>query len=348
MKRVLFWIYLMLKKQIKNPFIVGLLIAIPLVTLIAKSIPALNKSDTIQIGLCLSDEDEMAINTVEALISGDYPVDFYLVDSREDLLEDIVNKKAECGYVFGENISDKIMEDNYNGIIECVINESNYVSSMTNEIVFSQLFKNFADDVLVDFISNNKIFSEKLDKAIVNAKSRYEKYLSSDVTFHIDFTVLDSDDTSRSEMTQTTGKFPLRAILYILIFAGGLFGVAWFLEDEAKGSYVTLSKRYKILARPVYAFIGAILFWISSSIALLIAGSKISPKTVLLGIAYVFLVTAYAWILGMIFRRIENYIAITFVLIVACFIFCPVFINISLYIDAAKYISAILLPSWFI
>ena len=40
MKRVLFWIYLMLKKQIKNPFIVGLLIAIPLVTLIAKSIPA--------------------------------------------------------------------------------------------------------------------------------------------------------------------------------------------------------------------------------------------------------------------------------------------------------------------
>ncbi|MCR5515193.1 MAG: ABC transporter permease [Lachnospira sp.] len=348
MKRVLFWIYLMLKKQLKNPFIVGLLIAIPLVTLIAKNIPALNKTDTIQVGLVLLDEDEMTVQAANALVSGDYSVDFYIADSREDLVNDIVSKKTECGYVFSENISEKIMEDNYNGCIECVINESNYVSSMTNEIVFSQLFKSFADDILVKFIKENKVFSSDAAKAVVNAKASYEKYLSSDQTFHLTFTTLDNDGQSTRQMTQTTGKFPLRAILYILIFAGGLFGVAWFLEDEAKGSYVTLSKRYKILARPVYAFIGAFLFWISSSIALLIAGSKISPKTVLLGIAYVFLVTAYAWILGMIFRRIENYIAITFVLIVACFIFCPVFINISLYIDAAKYISAILLPSWFI
>jgi len=348
MKRLLFWIYLMLKKQLKNPFIVAFLIAIPVLCLIVTKTGNLKKTDTIKVGLVLTDSDPTAVNTVEKLVKGDYSVKFYISPSKDDLINDIMEKRAECGYVFSKDITRKIEENDYNESLECVINESDYISSMSNEIVFSVMFKEFAGDVLDDFIKSESAFSANRELAAKMAKERYDKYLEGDETFHLTFTVLDNKNNTKSQLEQTTGKFPLRPVLYILVFAGGLFGVAWFKEDEAKGMYATLSKGYRILGKPVYAFIGAFLFWLSSSLSLIIVGTKIGPREVLLGILYVILVTVYAWILGSIFNKMENYIGATFLIIVTCFIFCPVFINVSLYLPAAKYISYLLLPNYFI
>ena len=347
MKRIFFWIYLMLKKQLKNPFIVAILIAIPVVTLIVTSIPSLNKSDKIRIGLVLMDEDDIAVKTVDKLVNGDYNIDFYIAGSRDELIDDIMDKKTECGYVFFEDITTKISDEDYDEIVECIINESNYISSMSDEIVFSELFKEFADNIMVDFIKSESVFSSNTTKAIIMANAKYDKYLEGDETFHLSFTVLDTDGTT-SEIQNTAGKFPLRPILYILIFAGGLFGVAWYLEDEAKGTYVTLGRSFRIIGKPVYAFIGAFLFWISASISLIIVGQSIGVRTIAMGFLYIVLVTLYAWFMGLIFRKTETFIGVTLFLIVACFIFCPVFVNISLYVPAAKYISAILLPNYFI
>ena len=350
MKRVLFWIYLMIKKQISNPFIVCLLIAIPLATLIAKNIPAMNKTDKLRVGICLTDNDETVKDTTEKLVNGNYPVEFYYCPSREDLVNDIMNKKAECGYVFGSNLQKRLLDGEIEGLMECVINESNYVSSMTNEIVFATLFKESADDILEKFIRTESTFSKATERSLEIAKYRYEKYLEGDETFHLDFKVIDTnnDGSATRQIDQRAGKFPLKAVLTILVFVSGLFGVAWFIEDENKGTYATLSKGYKILGKPVYAFIGAILFWFSSTLALIISGENIGIKEVLIGIFYVVLVTIYAWILGLIFRKLNLFIGVSLVLLIACFIFCHVFMNISLYLPSAKYIRAILLPNYFI
>ena len=70
MKRFLFWLYLLIKRQVKNPMVLTTLILLPLITAIVSNIPQLNKSDKPKVGIVLADNDSLAKNTAEALVNG--------------------------------------------------------------------------------------------------------------------------------------------------------------------------------------------------------------------------------------------------------------------------------------
>ena len=83
----------------------------------------------------------------------------YLINATDELKKDIMNKKAECGYVFGENLSEKILNNTYEGSVELIVNSSDFIASMTNEMVFAAMFKNFAPDVAKEYLKKSDIFS---------------------------------------------------------------------------------------------------------------------------------------------------------------------------------------------
>ncbi|MGN0328560.1 MAG: hypothetical protein ACI4D4_06230 [Lachnospira sp.] len=345
MKKFIFWFYLLIKRQLKNPAITLFLIAIPVAATIIVNVPELNKSDKPKVGLVVLDGDEVTRETVNRLINGDYSAGFYICRNVSQLKDDIMDGKAECGYIFGDNLKKKLDERNYEGAIEVIINKSNFISSMTNEIVFSSMFRAYCDDIAVNYIKSNSLFKEIQGDAIDSIEESYSKYLSNDSTFYIDFKML--DDASPEEtvaLEEESAGFPVRQILSILIYTAALFGVVQYYMDKEKGTFVTLSAGYRIAGKPLYAFIGAGLFALSSQITLIITRDANLPGDIVKMCLYVIGVTLFAWLLGTVIHSAKGMISVIPVLLIACMVLCPVFINLTVYVPGVKYIQKLLLP----
>jgi hypothetical protein len=136
MKRLLYWLYLLVKRQLKNPVIVVVLIAMPVAALIITNTASLKEKEPVRVGIVLEDDDKIAIMTRDYLVNGDYSVQFYEAESQEKLEQDIMNKRTECGYVVGTGLKDKLDSGSYRDIIELIICRSDFVSSMTENIQF--------------------------------------------------------------------------------------------------------------------------------------------------------------------------------------------------------------------
>ena len=65
MKRLLYWLYLLVKRQLKNPVIVVVLIAMPVAALIITNTASLKEKEPVRVGIVLEDDDKIAkiINT---------------------------------------------------------------------------------------------------------------------------------------------------------------------------------------------------------------------------------------------------------------------------------------------
>ena len=81
MKRLLYWLYLLVKRQLKNPVIVVALIAMPVAALIITHTASLKETGPVRVGIVLEDDDKIAIMTRDYLVNGNYSVQFYEAES---------------------------------------------------------------------------------------------------------------------------------------------------------------------------------------------------------------------------------------------------------------------------
>lgn len=116
--------------------------------------------------------------------------------------------------------------------------------------------------------------------------------------------------------------------------------------DKNSGTFITLPRMYRVAGKPLYAFISCVLFAVSAILTLAVAGQLKGTADILHMAVYVIAVTLFAWLVAIPVRSANAMISIIPVLLIACLILCPVFINITAYVPFAKYIRALLLP-WY-
>ena len=346
MKRLLYWLYLLGKRQLKNPVIVAVLIAMPVAALIINHTASLKETEHVRVGIVLEDDDKIAAMTRDYLVNGDYSVQFYEAESKEKLEQDIMNKRVECGYVVGTDLKSKLDSGSYSDVIELIICKSDFVSSMTDEIFFSAMFKAYSPEVAVNYVNSVEKFQKHAEKAEEEIRKGYEEYISGNDTFRIDFKVIDDTQEAESQLEDKTGQFPLRALLMILVYISGLFGIVEYYLDKNSGTFITLPRMYRIAGKPVYAFISCVLFAVSAIITLAAAGQLKGASDILHMAVYVIAVTLFAWLVSMPVRSANAMISLIPVLLIACLVLCPVFVNITAYVPFTKYIRALLLP-WY-
>ena len=64
MKRLLYWLYLLVKRQLKNPVIVVVLIAMPVAALIITNTASFKEKEPVRVGIVLEDDDKIAIMAI--------------------------------------------------------------------------------------------------------------------------------------------------------------------------------------------------------------------------------------------------------------------------------------------
>lgn len=186
-KRYTRWYYLLLKRLIKKPGVWILCILFPILAITACNFQKDNSESFMSVGLIVNNNDEVAYNTAQHLINGGYPVKFYIADSEEKMAESIINNEDVCGYIFCDNLKERLDSKNLKECITIIKPSSDFVSSMINEIVFCELFKTYGSDIAINEIVKSDIFADNTAKAVMQIKEKYQEYADGSNTFHIDF-----------------------------------------------------------------------------------------------------------------------------------------------------------------
>ena len=109
--------------------------------------------------------------------------------------------------------------------------------------------------------------------------------------YDIDFEDTCEDNAYRTQLEDKTGEFPLRALLIILVYIGGLFGIVEYYLDKNSGTFITLPRMYRVAGKPLYAFISCVLFAVSAMLTLAVAGQLKGAADILHMVVYVIAVT---------------------------------------------------------
>ena len=141
------------------------------------------------------------------------------------------------------------------------------------------LFFVFMVKILQRITLMNSLFSSIKTSAIKMTNEKYDYYVNGAATFHIDFNTLEDngDTSSLNTIAVEKSSFPIRGILSILIFVGGLFGCVQWLKDSENGVFAPMSYTFHRISRILYIIIPTLLFAISSLITIYLANVQVSP-----------------------------------------------------------------------
>jgi len=351
MNKIILWFFLLVKRQLKNIVLLIFLIGLPLCAFIISHIPKALDSSTPRVGIVLLDADSTSVSTANALISDTSVLGFYTCDSADELYQSIENGDTDCGYIFSKDLTSQLDNKSYNGCITLIKNSSEFISSLSNEILFSALFRVYGKNIATNYINGSSIFSSIKTSAIKMTNEKYDYYVNGAATFHIDFDTLSSngDTTSLNTIEVEKSSFPIRGILAILIFVAGLFGCVQWLKDSENGVFAPMSYSFHRASRILYIIIPTLLFSISSLITIYLANVQVSPFVEIKSmVQYIILIIIFCSLLSYIIKKSTLLISLIPIFIIGSLVLCPVFINIATFLPVANILNKLFLPYYYL
>lgn len=355
--------FLLLKRQLNYRLMTIFLIAMPVCVYIISSVPQLNESEPVRIGMLAAGNDILARQTMQHLIesSDSTTMEYYEASSADELNNDIISGRTDCGYIFPDNLSACISGGKYSGCIKLVSSPSSMMASLSSEMVFHSMFGIFGQSIAADYASSlagTDSTASHIAKDYVN--ERFDYYLNGPATFHVEFRLLDVSGKTRSgtygtsvphsaEYQADTQLFPLRGILAILITIAAMFGCSQYITDKESGVFLAMQGRMTILGRLVYTAIPTILFALSSLLSLMLSGShsglseELSSITVFAAICILF-----AFALSLCIRKSRIMMSIIPLYAILCLVCCPVFIDLGSYLPPVSVLQKLLIPYYYI
>ena len=355
MKKIILWFLLLQKRQLHHITLTALLILIPVTALIAQQIPAMQEQTIPRVGIVLTDEDELAVKTANALSHNQKSVEFYLCDSIEQLQNDILNKDADCGYVFSEGLTAKLDKKSYKGCISLLKSTPGMIPALSSEILFSEMFRIYGKNIVTNYIAKDDLFSELRADAISKAGEQYDYYLNGAATFHINFRTLGqdvtevSDDLASVADTSSAAAFPVRGILAVILFMSGLLGCIQWLKDSENGVFAPMSYAFIHISRFLYILAPVLLFACSSLLTIYISGVQTGLLHEVIGmVLYTILILAFCILITFFVPKSMILVSLLPVLILGSLILCPVFINMAQFVPIVNIINKLFIPFYYL
>ena len=351
MKKIVMWIYLLTKRQLKNKAFTLLLMIMPVYTLIISNIPQMTEDSHPRVGIIMSDEDITTVHTVQKLVDGQYALEFYIAESYQQLVEDVISGRTECGYMFSKNMTDKLDQKQYAGSIIAIKNSSSLLSSLSNEVVFSTMFRIYAKTIASRYVGESEIFTDVRTEALEIVSKNYDFYIDGAATFHIDFQTLavTGKDAIQNDIEVRTSSFPVRGILSILIYLSGLFGTIQWLKDCENGIFSTMSYSFRNSSRVIYVLIPTVLISISSVMTMMAAGVHTSLVVELvMMVIYVIANAVFSTCMSYVVPSSKRMVSTIPIFIIGSLTLCPVFIDITTYLPIAAWLNKLFLPYYYL
>ena len=351
MKKIVLWFFLLVKRQLKNIVLLIFLIGLPLCAFIISHIPNATESLPPRVGIVLLDQDATSVSTANSLTGDTSVLNFYICDSYDELYQSIENGDTDCGYVFSKNLTNQLDSKSYKGCITLIKSSSEFISSLSNEILFSALFRVYGKNIAMNYINESPLFSSVKVSSLKMTNEKYDYYVNGAATFHIDFNTLsDNGDTNTlNAIAVEKSSFPIRGILAILVFVAGLFGCVQWLKDSENGVFAPMSYSFQRISRILYIIIPTLLFAISSLLTIYLANVQVSPWVELKSmVLYVLLIIVFCLLLSYIIKKSTLLISLIPIFIIGSLVLCPVFINVAVFLPVTNILNKLFLPYYYL
>ena len=343
MKKAFTWCRILGKRQLKRPSLIAVLLCMVILSI---GLRAMSKDVTASMSVGFVSKDA---TITDNLMAHEGIIAFKEYSSKEALTDAVVSGKIQCGYVFNEDFSERILKGDTRNLIELIESPDNVISMLSNIVILATVMDTSACNMLVEDVLNQDIFANINDKDIESLKTYYEKYSSNGSTFSFDYNALYEDYQGSDKSINIFSYLvtPVRGIVAIFVFIIALTsGLSWY-KDKSCHTYANIPLNKRPLLKLLIIALPTMISMLTGYFSLLLAGICDNySHEIFTMFAYGLLCIAFAYILSSIVNE-HIYCGLIPVFILGSIICCPIFFNLANIIPAMKYLQHIFLPTYY-
>lgn len=373
MKKYLIWFFLLMKRKIKAPAFVLMLIGMFILSVAVYRLEQTERAESTAGIIIEINAGEDSLNTktdlsmTEQDLSGTQEewnqrlvsqlheqkgiLTFRIYEDKDKLMQDVEKGDIDCGFVIPENLCDKMASKAWQNTITVYSDSSSVVTNIAKERIAAAVFTLYSEDSYINYVKNAEAFDtaqeeeDGKEEIIDFAKRAYKTHFADASTFGIIYNGdingnMAGDGTADSQnagWSASTG-FRLRGILALCIFVSGMCGLLTDWKDRNRKRFVRIvpdriTTLFNILVPTVYTAL--------MSVAVMLCTNSISGPGELLKelcrlMIYQFLIVVYCSIIRLALRKQETIAAAIPILTLASIICSPVFIRLAVYVPVFR------------
>lgn len=339
---------LFLKRGFKRISFTFILVTLPILCYFLNS--SIKKEPaSVKVGLYSECESEMADKLIYNLINKYESVSFTKCSSISQLKDKVISGDFECGYVIPDNFAEKVACNDLNNIVELYTSPGTFLASLSNEYIFSEIFKEYALNELSEYITAQDIF-KITDVTSLNHELRtmYEKYLESGDTFSFRYINAENQIIDDTNLLSSYFLLSIKGIIALVIMFVAFIGTFYLYKDKKSGIFRAFNGITEPLCKMSEIFSLTFIACISGIVSIVLCGQyeKIIIETARL-LLYAIICTIYCFIVHKIISNMYVFAALIPVFVLGSILLCPIFFDITEMIPLGKYAAWLFLPRYF-
>lgn len=348
MRKILLCNLLFIKRSFKKLSFLFLLIALPILCYFLKS-TVKEEGISLRAGIYIEKKGEITNEIKDNLIHQYESVSFEECATLSELKEKVASNTYECGYVLKGDFEEKLTVNDLNNIVELYTSTSTFMSPLSNEYIFSEIFKKYAVNELIEYIASQDNFTiTDITQFHTDLRKTYEGYLGGDETFTFQYMNADNETIDHTELLSSYVLISVKGVIALIIMFVAFIGTFHLYRDTKCGIFRSFGTATGLLCKMSEIFSLTVIAGLSGVLSIVLCGLSdglwIEAARMLL---YVLVCTLYCLIFYKVVPNTYAFAALIPVFVLGSILFCRIFFDITEVIPAARYISWLFLPKYF-
>lgn len=346
MKKCCYYGLLFCKRQLKKPSYVFILCLFPIITIFFKQ-DASHSSGTIKVALYLEEASDFSQTLVDKLVTKNSLVSFYVASSLDVLYDDVITKKAECGYVIPGDLLESLDQNKRNNLVTLVCSPSSTMNFVTNEVVYAELFEEYSLHLLLSYFeTNNPLTNYQTTQTKEQLEEAYRFHMNNKSTFGFDFeNGYDSFETNKTSLILAS----IPGLISIIILLAGFCGSLQYYEDKKNNVFQNIPYTYINIIRFLSIASPVFMATIIGYICLLISNRRyFSIQQLSYLLLYSFIVIAFVILLTILIKQKNMFASFIPIILIGCLLFTPIFIDFTQFVTFLKPLQYLFVPYYYL
>lgn len=338
----LFWnrFGIMLKRTVKQPIYIVMLLFILCLSVFYVLVPSEKKSLYITAAVLCEDTSDEAALFLDDLTKANSVFSFYIVNDLNELKKDVISGKANSGFVIPEGFLNESINDEYNELITEYVTTGSFLPRVAFEEIYVGTFKYTSYGLLRKQLFDQ---NEELKKEEVLIKDVYDNLSVAERLFNTD-----KEYEEYNELTKDSKmELPIRKIAGLFIFIAAILGTASYITDRENNIYLLMSRYERIALRFIHIMSSVLPMGITTFFVLLILNEMSLLKSAIHVTVYIFAVSCISLLFGLLFKRSKTFYKFLPVLLVLTMVLSGVFFDIGKYNLFMQYLAKLFPPYYF-
>ncbi len=340
MKKFFIRFGIMLKRTVTQPFYIAMLAFLILLSVIYTMIPAEEKSLYISIALLCEDTSKEAEEFKTELTSKQSVFTFYMVESEDELKQDVVSGKANSGFIIPKDYIKKTGTTGYNEKIIEFTSPRSFLPRVAYEEIYEVMYRYTSNEMIKRQIEEKYAYLE-IDKKTIDEV--YNTYTEKKTVFSTN-----TDYGEYKELTEETKMdIPIRKLAGLFVYIVAILGTAAYIKDRENNIYLLMSKKEQISLRLIHTLASVLPMSVTTFFVMLLLKEYTPLVSFVRIIIYIVCVSFVSLLFGMLFKRSKAFYRFLPVWLVFTLVLSGVLFDLGKYNIFMQYLARLFPPYHF-